>query len=245
MKNQAFLRLLVVAIILTLILPVLGPVLAEETIEVAPTEEPVLAENVEAVQAPVVAEAPAVVAAALASSVTSPANNSTFNVGQAITFTAAGSGGTPPYAYTWNFGDGSEAFGQSHAKTYTTAGTRTVTLGIHDFNQVVNSATLTVNIVDNVTPGPDPVETLTISNIRVTDIAATSAIIRWTTNRAASSRVIYDNTSHASIAGQSAPNFGYANSTATSDTTTKVIEHAVTVSGLAASTTYYFRVISQ
>ncbi len=84
-----------------------------------------------------------------------------------------------------------------------------------------------------------------ISNIRVTDITQTSAIIRWTTNIPANSRVIYDTTSHADITGQSAPNFGYPNSTATFDNDTKVTEHAVPVTGLSSSTKYYFRVLSQ
>ncbi len=86
---------------------------------------------------------------------------------------------------------------------------------------------------------------LTISNIRVTDVTYNSAIVRWTTNKTASSRVIYDAVSHPSITGQSAPNFGYASSTATVDVDTKVTEHAVTVTSLLPSTSYYFRVLSQ
>ena len=87
---------------------------------------------------------------------------------------------------------------------------------------------------------------LTISNIRVTDVTKTSAIIRWTTNRAASSRVIYDTVSHSSISGQSAPNYGYQFSTETGDTGSgKVTEHAVTITNLTANTQYFFRVISE
>ncbi len=88
-------------------------------------------------------------------------------------------------------------------------------------------------------------EPLTISNIQVTDVTPDSALVHWTTNRAASSRVIYDAVSHPLITGQAAPNFGYASSTGTTDVDTKVIEHVVSVTGLLSSTTYYFRVISQ
>ncbi|MEK7505252.1 MAG: fibronectin type III domain-containing protein, partial [Patescibacteria group bacterium] len=81
------------------------------------------------------------------------------------------------------------------------------------------------------------------SNIRVTDVTQNSAIVRWTTNLGASSRVIYDTASHANLG--EAPNYGYANSTETIDTGAGVTEHAVTLTGLSPATTYYFRVISE
>jgi hypothetical protein len=92
-------------------------------------------------------------------------------------------------------------------------------------------------------PGGGNNDPLTITNVRVTDIARTSVIVRWTTNRSATSRVIYDTVSHSSISGQPGPNYGYSASTGTD--TNKVIEHAVTVSGLNPGTQYYFRVISE
>ncbi len=104
-------------------------------------------------------------------------------------------------------------------------------------NGVGNSVTVTVP-----TPNTDP---LVITNVRVTDITQTSAIVRWTTNKPANSRVIYDTTSHPNISGASEPNFGYAHSTATQDESTLVTEHAVTLTGLAANTQYYFRVLSR
>lgn len=85
--------------------------------------------------------------------------------------------------------------------------------------------------------------TLVITNVRVTDITQTTAIVRWTTNLPADSRVIYDTVSHPTLG--SAPNYGYANSTGTSDTNPKVTEHAVTLTGLSANTQYFFRVLSQ
>jgi PKD repeat protein len=354
--------------------------------------------------------------------ITAPANNATFNVGQAIDFTGEASGGDGDYSYTWNFGDGTSSFGGGYSKTYDTAGTYTVTLTVSDFAERVDSDSINVTIqsgggepltivdlkangqdgtisvaanasvnlswatqnatsctasgawsgtkntggVEIVGPlsanqtltytltcegaggtasdfvtinvgggggGGDQVsvdlkannsdgtitvapgasvtlswtsanatsctasngwsgskgtsgsetvtastasstsqtytltcqgsggsaadsvtitttgggsgDPLTISNIRVTDITQTSVIIRWTTNRAADSRVIYDTVSHPSISGAAAPNYGYAFSTATSDDNPEVIEHAVQVTGLSPNTRYYFRVISE
>ena len=45
-----------------------------------------------------------------------------------VTFTANGSGGTPPYQFTWNFGDNGIAVGQVAQHFYSAPGTYTVTL---------------------------------------------------------------------------------------------------------------------
>ncbi|MEK7552767.1 MAG: fibronectin type III domain-containing protein, partial [Patescibacteria group bacterium] len=123
----------------------------------------------------------------------------------------------------------------------------TVSVTVTDFDEGRVSSSVAVNVSSPSSPPPPPptTETLTISNIQVTDITPSSAIIRWTTSRAASSRVIYDIVSHPSLTGQVAPNFGYAFSTGTSDSSSGVIDHAVTVSGLQPNTTYFFRVLSQ
>ncbi|MBI2097617.1 MAG: PKD domain-containing protein [Candidatus Vogelbacteria bacterium] len=222
MKNHNFLAI----ILLVLGLILLTPAQAEETAEILESEQ--------------------ATAAALAASITAPANNAIVPVGQPITFSAAASGGEPPYAYTWDFGDGTQAFGQNYEKSYTSAGAKTVTLTVTDFagRQATANISLTVTAPPP-PPPPPPDERLAISNIRVTDVTHESAVIRWTTNKPATSRVIYDTVSHPDLAGQSAPNFGYGFSTTETDTDPKVTEHVVTVSGLSPSTTYYFRVISQ
>jgi len=182
---------------------------------------------------------PAIAQTALVASITAPANGTTVNVGDPVTFNGSATGGTAPYSYVWTFGDATSAFGESYVKTYTATGTMTVRLTVNDHEAVEDDTTITINVVDEVT------NPLTITNISVTDITKTSAIIHWTTNRPADSRVIYDTVSHPSISGASAPNYGYANSTGTSDTSPKVTEHAVSVTGLTADTQYYFRVISE
>ncbi len=184
-------------------------------------------------------------ATALSAAITAPANNADIATGTPTTFTASATGGTAPYTYAWDFGDGSNAAGVSYSKTYTATGTKTVSVTVTDFNGATANASITVKVGLNGNGGGNNTDPLTISNIHITDITQTSAIIHWTTNRVADSRVIFDTTSHANISGQTAPNYGYASSTATSDTETKVIDHAVTVSSLTANTTYFFRVISQ
>lgn len=116
-------------------------------------------------------------------------------------------------------------------------GTLTYTLTCAGNNGSSVNDSVTVSVTNN---GGNQ---LIISNVRVTDISQTSAIVRWTTNLPADSRVIYDTTSHSTLG--SAPNYGYANSTGTFDTSPKVTEHAVTLTGLSANTQYFFRVLSQ
>lgn len=188
----------------------------------------------------VLAVVPALALAATTPSITAPANNATFNVGQSIGFTGSATGGQAPYVYVWYFGDNTSAPGQNFTKSYSSTGAKTVQLVATDFAGVHATTSITVNITSGTST-----DALAISNIRVTDITQTSAVIRWTTNRAADSRVIYDTVSHPDISGATGPNFGYNVSTPTTDTSPKVTEHAVTVSGLTANTQYFFRVISQ
>lgn len=69
---------------------------------------------------------------------------------QAATFSAAGS--TDPdgtiVSYTWDFGDGATGSGVTARHTYTTQGTRTVTLTVRDDAGVSVQATLTVTVTN-------------------------------------------------------------------------------------------------
>src|SRR5437867_12876763 len=47
-------------------------------------------------------------------------------VGQAVTFTGSASGGTSPYSFAWNFGDGVTGTGSTVTHAYTTSGSFTV-----------------------------------------------------------------------------------------------------------------------
>ena len=74
-------------------------------------------------------------------------------------------------------------------------------------------------------------------------VTSTSTTITWTTDDPATSRVVYDTVSHA-VLGEGS-NYGYANSTIEADTEPKVISHSVTIFGLTAGTTYYYRTVSR
>jgi len=71
-----------------------------------------------------------------------------------------------------------------------------------------------------------------------------TATITWFTNKPATSRVVWDTVSHPDLELGSAPNYGYAASTPTTDTDPKVTYHTVVIEGLDSGTTYYFRPIS-
>jgi len=70
-----------------------------------------------------------------------------------------------------------------------------------------------------------------------------TATITWTTDRPTKSRVVYDTVSHSTLG--SAPNYGYAYSTGTSDESPKVTSHSITITGLNDGTIYYYRTISE
>jgi hypothetical protein len=54
------------------------------------------------------------------------------DVGQALNFTCTGRGGLPPYSYTWNFGDGTTATGQTASHAYGTPGPYSATCTVQD-----------------------------------------------------------------------------------------------------------------
>ena len=53
-------------------------------------------------------------------------------VGQPVTFTGSASGGTSPYSFAWNFGDGATGTGSTVTHTYTASGSFTVLLTVTD-----------------------------------------------------------------------------------------------------------------
>jgi VCBS repeat-containing protein len=68
-----------------------------------------------------------------------------------VQFSASASGGTPPYSYSWNFGDGALNNQQNSSHTYSNAGTYTATLNVTDNTgaKVSSSIQITVNQVNN------------------------------------------------------------------------------------------------
>ncbi|MEX0919029.1 MAG: PKD domain-containing protein [Candidatus Paceibacterota bacterium] len=185
---------------------------------------------------------------ALNVAITAPADGTEVVVGQSVNFTGTATGGdSSSYQFNWTWGDGTETSSGNNngatqtTHTFSTIGAKTVELRAIDLNTNSGTKTITVNVVTG-----EPA--LVISNVRVeaADITANSAIVRWTTNKPATSRVIYDTVSRAGALNMNlAPNYGYAHFTGTVNTSPMVTEHAVTVSGLSASTQYFFRAISE
>ena len=66
--------------------------------------------------------------------------------GDNVTFTATVSGGTAPLTYTWVFGDGAKATGQSVSHTFGSSGTYGVTLYVNDSSGVSASKTLSLKV---------------------------------------------------------------------------------------------------
>ena len=73
-------------------------------------------------------------------------------VGQPISFSASISGGSPPYTFSWDFGDGSTGIGASPNHTYSSPGTFDVTLTATDSNSQTASTSQLV-AASNPLPG--------------------------------------------------------------------------------------------
>lgn len=78
--------------------------------------------------------------------------DATIDEGQPVTVTGTAAGGTPPYGYSWNFGDGPPfGTGQSATHNYVDSGAYTVTMTVTDGAGAVAVDTSTVT-VRNVAP---------------------------------------------------------------------------------------------
>ena len=64
-----------------------------------------------------------------------------------VTFTTTTTGGTSPYAISWNFGDGTKGSGSSTSHTFTTTGSFTVIVVANDSSTPTKTATSTQTIV--------------------------------------------------------------------------------------------------
>jgi hypothetical protein len=124
----------------------------------------------------------------------------------------------------------------SNRLTYTPSsgyhGTDSFTYKVSDGSVESNTATI------NITIDPPPL----ISSESVNAPSETGVTIVWNTDHPSTSRVIYETVSHPTLSD--APNYGYANSTVEKDDSPKVTSHTVTITGLTAGTTYYYRAVS-
>src|SRR3989449_3525158 len=81
--------------------------------------------------------------------------------GTAVAFTAAATGGTAPYSYSWSFGDGTSATGASPTHTYSKVGPYTVTVTATDSNGATSSSTQQVTVSASSNPLSNPLSTVT------------------------------------------------------------------------------------
>jgi PKD repeat protein len=73
-----------------------------------------------------------------------------------VAFTGTATGGTPPYSYSWNFGDGSASTAQNPSHTYNSAATYTATLTVTDSSAPAKTATSSVTITASPIAGTAP-----------------------------------------------------------------------------------------
>src|SRR2546426_5464111 len=74
--------------------------------------------------------------------------------GQAVSFTGSVSGGSPPYSYSWSFGDGSTGMGSSPQHTYSSTGTPTVALTVKDNGSLQQTTTSQQSLTVSGVPPP-------------------------------------------------------------------------------------------
>ena len=83
-------------------------------------------------------------------------------VGEQVAFSATASGGTPPYSFSWDFGDGSTGVGESLVHTYSAENTYTVSLTTSDAASGIANAQGNI-VVGTITPPPSLTATFTHS----------------------------------------------------------------------------------
>ncbi|HII39876.1 MAG TPA: PKD domain-containing protein [Thermoplasmata archaeon] len=72
-------------------------------------------------------------------------------VGETVTFSGTASGGIPPYAYAWDFGDGSTGAGATASHSFAASGTFPVTLTVSDAASHSGSVTKSVGVSGGLT----------------------------------------------------------------------------------------------
>src|SRR5713101_1028016 len=74
------------------------------------------------------------------------------SVGQAVTFTATVSGGTSPYTFNWNFGDGATGTGNPTTHSYSTSGTFNAQLTVQDSASATTTVSNSVSVTQPASP---------------------------------------------------------------------------------------------
>ena len=80
--------------------------------------------------------------------VTSDVTPTSGDIPLTVTCTASATGGTPPYTFTWDFGDGVQVTGESASHTYTQAGTYSLVLSVEDGAGAGATAGVSIRAID-------------------------------------------------------------------------------------------------
>jgi PKD repeat protein len=92
-----------------------------------------------------------------------------------VDFDSIISNGTPPYSYSWSFGDSQTSKQANPSHTYTTAGNYTATLTVTDSENEQASDSTTIRVID-------PGQVLSISDVRFTSPGQSQALSRLQTD---------------------------------------------------------------
>ncbi len=106
------------------------------------------------------------------------ASTSATTVGQQVTFTADGSGGTGALSYAWEFGDGTSASGATVSHAFSAAGNYTVTVWVNDTvgGSIQRSLAVVVSPAPSSSTSP-ALGTLTLVAIGVVAVAVVVALL--------------------------------------------------------------------
>jgi PKD domain len=118
-------------------------------------------------------------------STTSPAT------GQSVSFTPSFSGGTPPYTYFWDYGDGSTDTGSSPSHQFAKSGNYTITVTVTDAVGRKYTTTHTVSVSQAIAPPPPPADNslLIYGGVGVAIVAIGAALLLLRRKRARRSPV--------------------------------------------------------
>src|SRR2546428_576888 len=127
---------------------------------------------------------PATPAAAVNLTVTPPTRFLEGSTGISVNFTASVTGGTPPYTYRWDFGDGGQSDAPNPAHTYATNGTYRVSVTVTDAQgQSVTRAFEFVVPLHSIPPSGSSGSLMPFVLAAAIAVAAAFAVLWWNERR--------------------------------------------------------------
>jgi PKD repeat protein len=170
-------------------------------------------------------------------SATASGNPTSGQIPLTTNFSGSAAGGTPPYSYSWNFGDSGSSSNTSTAQnpshTYNTVGSYTATLTVTDGASPVHTATATVAVTaDPVASTPPGAPTGLTATTGTNQVSLSWTAPANTGGQSLTAYTVYRGTSSGSETKLTSGGCSGLTGTTTS----------CTDSGLTAGTTYYYKV---